>query len=230
MVDLTFDMEPQFRELYEKCRRETMTSIERMYALWSAVCHVADAAVAGDVVECGVWRGGSMMLVAHTLLAKHDSARQLWLYDTFDGMPAPTGSDVQAISGRPAGDVLAEETKDEENPFWAIARRDLVERNMRATDYPHERLRFVEGKVEETIPASMPEKISILRLDTDWYESTRHELEHLWPRLEKGGVLIIDDYGYWEGARRAVDEFFAALPDAPLLSRIDFTGRIAVKR
>ena len=83
--------------------------------------------------------------------------------------------------------------------------------------------------MEETIPGRAPERIALLRLDTDWYESTRHELEHLWERLEPGGVLIIDDYGHWAGAREAVDEFFAKRSDAPLLTRVDYTGRIGVK-
>ncbi len=101
---------------------------------------------------------------------------------------------------------------------------------MASTGYPEERLHFVKGKVEETIPGDLPGKIALLRLDTDWYESTRHELEHLWPLLVPGGVLIIDDYGHWAGARRAVDEFFADRVDAPLLNRVDYTARVGVKR
>jgi hypothetical protein len=85
------------------------------------------------------------------------------------------------------------------------------------------------GKVEDTIPADIPEKIALLRLDTDWYESTKHELIHLFPRLQKGGVLIIDDYGFWKGARKAVDEYFAENNIQILLNRIDDTGRMAIK-
>jgi hypothetical protein len=83
--------------------------------------------------------------------------------------------------------------------------------------------------VERTVPAAAPPALALLRLDTDWYESTRHELEHLYPRLSAGGVLIIDDYGHWKGSRRATDEFIAATPDFGLLSRIDGTGRLAIK-
>jgi hypothetical protein len=84
--------------------------------------------------------------------------------------------------------------------------------------------------VEDTLPAEAPEKLAILRLDTDWYSSTKHELETLYPRLAEGGVLIVDDYGHYEGARRAVDEYFAETGQRVLLSRIDYTGRIAVKQ
>jgi O-methyltransferase len=85
------------------------------------------------------------------------------------------------------------------------------------------------GKVEDTFPKDTPDKIAILRLDTDWYESTRHELIHLYPKLSIGGVLIIDDYGHWEGARKAVDEYINDNTLRILLNRIDYTGRIAVK-
>jgi hypothetical protein len=83
--------------------------------------------------------------------------------------------------------------------------------------------------VEETIPQHAPEQISVLRLDTDWYSSTKHELMHLFPRLSKNGVLIIDDYGHWAGARKAVDEYFADQTIQPLLNRIDQTGRACIK-
>ncbi len=229
MADLTFDIEPEFRVLYKSCKAATMSSLERMHALWLAVRHLARAQVAGDIVECGVWRGGSMMLAATTLIAVGDTSRTLWLYDTFEGMTEPTEVDVQAMSGRSAAAILATEERDGDNPFWAIAQRAVVERNMASTFYPESRIRYVAGKVEDTLPAQMPERIALLRLDTDWYGSTRHELMHLWPRLAIGGVLIVDDYGYWQGARRAVDEFLADLDKPPLLNRIDFTGRIAVK-
>jgi predicted O-methyltransferase YrrM len=95
--------------------------------------------------------------------------------------------------------------------------------------YPAERIHFVKGAVEETIPRTLPGPLALLRLDTDWYQSTRHELVHLYPLLAPGGVLIVDDYGHWQGAARAVDEYFAAHPPGPLLTRIDYTGRLAVK-
>lgn len=82
--------------------------------------------------------------------------------------------------------------------------------------------------VEDTVPADAPDTISILRLDTDWYTSTRHELTHLYPRLSSGGVLIIDDYGYWQGSRTAVEEFLAETGARLLLTRIS-AGRLAVK-
>jgi O-methyltransferase len=84
--------------------------------------------------------------------------------------------------------------------------------------------------VEDTLPDQAPERIALLRLDTDWYASTKHELEQLYPRLAEGGVLIVDDYGHYEGARRAVDEYFRAAGEPVLLNRIDFSGRLVIKQ
>jgi O-methyltransferase len=217
-----FDLEPEFLRIHEACAAETMTSIERMYALWQATRHVAERGIAGDLVECGVWRGGSVMLMAMTLLACGVRDRTIWLYDTFEGMTAPSDADVQEMSGRPAREVMAGD-----DLFRCVAARTIVEENLARTGYPL--FRFVQGDVLSTIPQHAPERIAVLRLDTDWYESTRHELEHLYPRLTPGAALIIDDYGYWRGARKATDEFFATLPNPPLLHRIDYTGRIALK-
>ena len=224
-----FDLEPEFLELYELCREQTMTSIERMYALYTATRYVVDAALPGDFVECGVWRGGSVMLIALTLLSRRYIDRTIWLYDTFGGMTAPSAAYVQEMSGRPASDILAENDRSDDNPFWGIAERSLVETNLRRTQYPIDRFRIIEGDVLTAIPAQVPAEVALLRLDTDWYATTKHELEHLYPRISPSGVVIIDDYGYWRGARKATDDYWASLPDPPLLNRIDFTGRIAVK-
>jgi len=199
-----------------------MTSPERMYALWQATRHVIAAGVPGAIVECGAWRGGSAIVAADA--ARSDPERELWLYDTFEGMPEPGEHDVDfmGVAAKPQlerGDDL----------IVARAGLDEVRANLRRSGLPESRLHYVQGRVQETIPAMAPERIALLRLDTDWEDSTRHELEHLWPRLSRGGVLIVDDYGHWQGARRAVDCYFAARGDAPLLQRIDYTGRIAVR-
>ncbi len=205
-----------------------MTSVERIYALHKAVSYLSDARISGDVVECGVWRGGSMMCAALTLLQADDTSRRLYLYDTFEGMMPPDAVDVD-FSGRPATAQLSAQQRSEDSAIWAYAPLEVVRRNLASTGYPEDQVVYVRGPVEQTIPATIPESIALLRLDTDWYSSTRHELDHLFPRLVKGGVLIIDDYGHWQGARRAVDEYFAASNIKMLLNRIDYTGRIGVR-
>jgi O-methyltransferase len=198
---------------YELARPYTMTSAERMYALWEATRYVLRRDIPGALVECGVWRGGSAMLMADVL---RGSGRELWLYDTFLGMPDPAKGDL---------DFRGEPPDLSDDLVIAVASLEEVVRNLLF----YEPVIYVEGRVEETIPARAPDQIALLRLDTDWEASTRHELEHLYDRLSRGGVLLVDDYGHWRGARRAVDQFFAPRNDAPLLTRVDYTGRIAVR-
>jgi O-methyltransferase len=207
----------------------TMTSMERRYHLLQAVRHIVKHKIPGSFVECGVWRGGSMMLMAQTLKKCDDESRDLYLYDTFEGMPQPTELDKD-FNDRPAAICMQEsEQAKDASQIWAIASLEEVKSNMMRASYPRERIRYVIGKVEATIPATIPGRISLLRLDTDWYDSTAHELRHLYPLVSSGGVVIIDDYGYWKGARQAVDEFIASSPDRILLHRIDGTGRAFVK-
>jgi hypothetical protein len=223
------DFDEQTARIFRAVAGYTMTSAERIEALVNAVRYLVANQVDGDVVECGVWRGGSSMAAAMMLKDLGDERRHLYLYDTFEGMSAPTQEDV-AIDGVAASGKFAERRLGEDSSDWCRAPLDEVRRNLAATGYPADRVHFIKGKVEETLPASMPSgPIALLRLDTDWYESTRHELVHLYPRLARGGVLLIDDYGHWAGARKAVDEYFAAHPPALLLNRVDYTARIAVK-
>jgi O-methyltransferase len=203
----------------------TMTSPEKLYALILATRHVVRHKIPGDVVECGVWRGGSMQAVAKTLIELDATDRDLYLFDTFEGMPPPTPEDLRQ-DGQRAEDMLAKTTKD--NPVWAVAGLDDVEDGMSKVGYPLERIHYVPGMVEDTTPGQAPDQISILRLDTDWYASTKHELEHLYTRLSPGGVLLLDDYGWWQGSRKAVDEFLDLTGERLLLLRMA-EGRIAVK-
>jgi hypothetical protein len=208
-------------------RPYTLTSPERVNALCQAVRYLVDANIDGSIVECGVWRGGSVMAVARTLLESGGAAREIWLYDTFSGMTQPGPRD-RFFTGRTAADLLSREDPHGLSVPWCRAGVDEVREALSQIAYPAELFRFVEGPVEETLPHHMPERISLLRLDTDWYESTRHELIHLFPLLEPGGVLLIDDYGAWEGARYAVDEFMKDRNLHFMLSRIDASGRMAI--
>jgi O-methyltransferase len=207
----------------------TATGPGRMVGLMDAVNYIVANRIEGAVVECGVWRGGSSMIAAYGLLELGDDTRELYLFDTFEGMSAPTEKDVM-FDGTGAEQVLipAERKEGVEN-YWCIASVENVRRNILSTGYPEKRIHLVKGKVEDTLPGQAPDQIALLRLDTDWYESTKHELEHLYPRLAPNGVLIIDDYGHWQGAKEAVDEYFAKHKVKPFLSRMDYTGRLVIK-
>lgn len=204
-----------------------MESAEAPWALYKAVEHIVRHRIEGDLVECGVWRGGSMMLACSTMVHLGDTSRHVYLYDTFSGMPRPDAVDV-AWDGTPAMNAWAAHAAQGTN--WGYGGSvDMVRQVLGLSHYPEDRMIFVEGLVEETIPAVMPERISLLRLDTDFYASTLHELRHLYPRLVSGGILIIDDYGYFRGAKQAVDEYFAENGDPIFLARINESVRLAVK-
>lgn len=207
----------------------TMTSPERLWALVNAVGYVVEADIPGDFVECGVWRGGSAMAMAGKLLSCGVTRRDIWLYDTFQGMSPPCARDKEARTGYLAKTLMENSSPDESDGVWCVASVDEVKSNIEIVGYPAERFRFVEGDVSETLSTHVPDEIALLRLDTDWYESTRKELEVLYPRLARGGVCIIDDYGHWQGARQAVDEYLQRNNLRVLLHRIDDTGRIFVK-
>jgi O-methyltransferase len=206
-------------QTYLQVKPYTLTSPERILTAIQAARHIVANRIPGDVVECGVWKGGSSMALAKTLVSVGDTTRRIFMYDTFSGMSEPTEQDRD-----PHGNQASVYMR-KVNGRWCDSPLDEVRQNME-TAYPIERVVFVPGKVEDTIPLTLPERIAILRLDTDWYESTAHELKYLWPLLERGGVLIIDDYGEWQGARKAVDEYFKG---SLFLARIDYTGRVVIK-
>ncbi len=205
----------------------TQTSPERVFALCEAVKYIVANKIPGDIVECGIWKGGSMMAIARTLVQLADYSRKLYLFDTFEGMTIPTERDI-SYSDVPASVTLSKQSRDDESSLWNRIPLAEVKKTLLRVGYSSEKIHFVKGKVEDTLPAEAPESISLLRLDTDWYESTYHELVTLFPRISPGGVLMIDDYGHWKGARQAVDQYIQENQVKILLNRIDYTGRIGV--
>jgi hypothetical protein len=204
---------------YLRVRPYTQTSAERIFVLRRAVEYVVAARLPGAMVECGVWQGGSMMAIAESLLTCGVQDRDLYLFDTFQGMTEPTVDDP----------AWTHEVWRQHAKGWNAAPLKLVQANLTSTGYPSDRLHYVVGRVEDTLPDRAPAMICLLRLDTDFYESTKRELSTLYPRLVSGGVLIIDDYGSFEGSRKATDEFLRTQPKQILLNRVDSDARIAIK-
>jgi len=193
-----------------------------------ALHYVNQKGLPGDIVECGVWRGGNIFLARRLQETSYpQQPRRYFLFDTFEGMAEPTTLDVDH-AGAPAAPHFAGKKKDD-YVDWCYASLDDVQSSAKRLFGATDNMRFVKGKVEDTLAddKNLPERIAVLRLDTDWYASTAMELQTLYPRLVPGGVLIIDDYGYWQGARKAVDEYFAGVP--MLLHRVDHTCRVLVK-
>ncbi len=203
----------------------TLTPHARVMALVGAVRHVVTHNVSGAIVECGVWRGGSMMAAAMTLLEQGDTSRDLYLFDTFTAMPASGPQDYLA-NGLKVVDLAEGDEIPSEYAFLPLG---AVRDAMLSTGYPPERMHFVQGMVEDTIPVQAPAVIALCRLDTDYYASTKHELEHLYPRIAAGGALIIDDYGHFLGAKQAVDEYFPDPATRPHFHRVDYSARLLLK-
>lgn len=222
------DIQLDEKKIIDEISKFTLTNPERIVSLIRAIKYIEKNKIEGDIVECGVWKGGSIMASLRTLKNLNSFDRDIYLYDTFEGMSEPTEID-ESFKGESAS--AAYFTK---NEFWnrieCLSPLQEVQNNVKSINYPIERIHFIKGKVEETIPNNMiPEKIAVLRLDTDWYESTLHELEYLFPRLVKGGIIIIDDYGHWQGCKKAVDEYIERNNIELFLNRIDYTCRIGVK-
>jgi len=225
------DINNNFIEEYKMIEAYTATSIERVYALKSAITYIIKNKIKGDFVECGVWKGGSCMLMAKTLVNEGEKERKIWMYDTFDGMTEPTDDDCEIETNVSGSDLLKNTPKNTDKfNMWAYAPLEMVKKNMKKTMFPEERIHFIEGKVENTLSKVKPQNIALLRLDTDWYESTKCELEQLYPLLSIGGVLIVDDYGHFSGAKKAVDEYFSKTNVKPLMNRIDYSGRLIIKQ
>jgi hypothetical protein len=219
----------QERDIIAAVEPYTMTSYTRIWSLLRAVNYIHAQNIPGAIVECGVWRGGSMMAAALQLRELDSTDRDLWLYDTYEGMTPPTDEDREAVTGVSAHSMLSSTAIGDGNNVWCLADERDVRTNMTSTGYPGDRLHFVKGDVAETLTQSRPESIALLRLDTDWYASTKAELELLYSRLAPGGICILDDYGHWEGARKAVDQYFQENPPRPLMMPIDYSGRIFMK-
>jgi O-methyltransferase len=228
------DSDPLFLSVYLKTVSFTMSSSERIFALYNAVKFITATNVPGDIVECGVASGGSCMIAALTLKHLNRMDKDIYLYDTFSGMSKPTEKDkpigaAKQLITKTSVEIWEENQKDDGINMWCFASLEKVQQNLLSTGYPDEKLRFVKGKVEDTIPNTIPSCISILRIDTDWYESTYHSLTHLYPLLSVGGVIIFDDYSFWEGSKEAVDQYFSEQGIKLLLHRIDNSGYIAIK-
>jgi len=205
-------------EIISICSPFSMISPERMTANIKAVHDAQEKSIPGCIIECGVWRGGSLLSMILAAENYPSIEREFHAYDTFAGMTPPTPADVDCNN-------QAAKTLIDSDPWVrCISHLDEVQHNISS----HTSIvpQYHVGDIVET--RVVPSPIAVLRLDTDWYESTRFELETFFPHVSPGGYVIIDDYGHWKGCKQAVDEFLAAHPDI-ILHTTDYTGRYFVK-
>jgi O-methyltransferase len=227
---LGYDEENLIREAVQRISGHTMSSFERLATLWHQVRYLDRYQIPGALVECGVWKGGSsaMMALAH-LASSPVPCRPLHLFDSFEGLPEPRRESdgreaIQYSSNRAGGNLVSIQ----QCVGTLAENRQLLQDEVA---YPEKLLQYHVGWFENTVEEAAPKipQIALLRLDGDWYESTRTCLVHLYPHVVRGGVVVIDDYGHWEGCRKAVDEFLASLSEPILLNHIDYTGRYWIR-
>ncbi|GHU50048.1 hypothetical protein AGMMS49975_00300 [Clostridia bacterium] len=222
MIDMVYDS------------KLTLVSRESLFATLTACKHAAQANIEGDFVECGVWRGGNAILAALTFqLQKCD--KKVYCFDTFQGFRGLEAGDKDGFAQQTETDkelyasYWSELDETAFNPETAGVSLEDVRESFALCGVNPEKVVFVKGNVMKTLDGSdVPRHISVLRLDTDWYESTRKELEVLYPRVSVGGVLIVDDYGAHQGSRTATDEYFNKVA-RPMLQYTDWHARLGVK-
>ncbi len=207
----------------------SMVTFAGLFSTVAAAKYVAENEIAGDFVECGVWRGGNSIIAAE-IFKRYRLDKKVFLFDTFRGMTEPTLDDRSIADNQPALKEFIRQQEETHNS-WCFAPLEEVQSNFRKRNLLDANVVFIEGPVEETLRQRgvPPTSISFLRLDTDWYESTKVELQVLYPSVTNGGVLVIDDYGWWSGSKKATDEYFSDGKIRPLFHVIDETRRIGVK-
>ena len=215
------DLDASTLRIIERVRPFTLTPPDRVAALCGAVDYIVDKQIPGAIVECGLWKGGSLMACAIRLRDRGAADRELVGFDTFEGMTDPTEEDIDWRG-------IQQQPEDKGSQMHKGSGLEDVTQNMRSTGYPVEKMRLVKGDVLQTLPDEAPQEIALLRLDTDWYESTKHELEQLYPRLAVGGVLLVDDYGHYRGSKKATDEYLR--DKRVFLQRVDYAARLGVKQ
>jgi len=219
------------KSIYLKSAMHLCGGPEAIVSLIRAIEYVVGNRIPGAFVECGVFMGGNIEVMIRALQSLRVDDRDIYLYDTFAGMPQPDPRDDVGLGGvmKTSWEAHRTEADGTSGSDWMRATVETVRERIEPLGYPAQRLHFVKGMVEDTIPGIAPDKIAILRLDTDFYSSTKHELEHLYPRLMAGGILIIDDYGAIPGARLAADEYAAEHGLGWFLHRVDPHVRLVVK-
>jgi len=223
--NLKYDDEDAAREAIRIVEPFTMLSYQRLVTLWQQVRYVDRVAISGALVECGTWKGGASGMMALAHLHSGVPSRTLHLFDSFQGLPEPD----RATDGEMAVHYASEQASGALRTIGKCV--GALEDNKRLlgdlVGYPSELTQYHVGWFQDTlrvVPDCM-DAIAVLRIDGDWYESTKVCLETLVSRVSSGGIVVIDDYGKWAGCRKAVDEFMAVLPRSLFLNHIDAAGR-----
>ena len=196
-------------QLILRVRKYTAVFIPRLASLYKLSKEIDRRGVVGDIVECGVYNGGSSALMA-SVCCHSSIERDIWLFDSFEGLPEPTDKDGK---------------KAQSCGWWCHGNLDKVKRIYQSLCIPEYRVRIVKGWFKDTFPSTQVQDIALLHIDADWYESVKLCFENFYERVQPGGFIVIDDYGHWEGCKRATDEFLTSRAINAELIQVDYTGR-----
>lgn len=223
-----YDNEEAARKALSVVDQYTMCTYQRLITLYQQVTYLDQAKIHGSLVECGTWRGGACGMMALAHMADGEPTRQIHLFDSFEGLPEP---DAKQDGFQSVG-YAEERTYGNLNPIGRCIgpledNRYLMHELVK---YPEELTHYHVGWFQQTLPVAVDNlgPIALLRLDGDWYESTKICLKLLYPLVSSGGIVVIDDYGRWEGCHKAVDEFMSTLEQPLLLNHIDGSGRYVI--
>jgi O-methyltransferase len=192
---------------------ETMIGLKRLDNLQQAITDVLKQKVPGDLIECGAWRGGATIFMRAVLQTYGDNERNVWVADSFQGLPKPDEQKFPDDKGINLN----------ESPELAVS-IEQVKANFRRYGVLDDRVKFLAGWFKDTLPEAPIEKLSVLRVDGDLYESTWEALEALYPKLSVGGYCIVDDYGAFKACKKAVEDFRSRNNITAELKKIDWTG------
>lgn len=217
------------KKLINLIQKYSMTPQIRIFNLLQSLRHIKYKKIEGDYVECGVWKGGNIILFKKFIENEdRDSIKNIFAFDTYEGMTEPDENDYD-ISSKVSANVLLKGDKTKQTNLWGVCSLENVKKNILENVNNMKNIKFIKGRVENTLnlDSNLPDKISLLRLDTDWYSSTKKELEVLYSKVSSGGIIIIDDYGHWGGSKKAVDNFF--LNKYVWMHYVDYACRLIIK-
>ena len=221
-----------FNRSYRICEKESLNvSRDRFLSLYHSMKYIYSNNIKGDLVECGVFKGGSSMMIGYCMKKfqkSNSNKKKLWMYDTFEGMTDPEDYDINILNQKAKMTLNHIKKIKNKNDMWAYSPLDTVRTNIKKTKLNQTQYCFVQGPVETTLKKLKPKKIALLRLDTDFYSSTKAELDNLYELVEKNGIIIIDDYGHWRGCKKAVDNFFKDKKNF-FFNYIDYSAIIGIK-
>jgi O-methyltransferase len=182
-----------------------------------AIIYCEEHNINGSFVECGVASGLQEVIICDTIIKSNYKLRHIFMFDTFSGNTMPGEKDYTIYNNRSNVhytntqiiDICTNHRNNHNGKNLCEESLYTVKNNIKTTNYPEEYLHFIEGDIMETLnnPINIPSEIAILRLDTDWYDSSKFELQKLFKNVVDGGVIILDDYYLWNGQKEATDEF-----------------------